>query len=65
MATFTFPEPVLVQVRDGSNAQIPQGLWPAQVSGLSVRVQVGESEVELDLDQWDSILREGLALPTP
>lgn len=63
MASFKFPTGLTVELAGGRTVTIPQGQWPVRVSAKSARVEVDHQDIELDLDQWDSILREGLSWP--
>jgi len=63
MVWFRFPTALSVELAGGRTVNIPEGLWSVQVSGISARVGIEGGDIELDLEQWDSILREGFALP--
>lgn len=63
MVWFRFPTALSVELAGGQTVNIPEGVWSVQVSGISARVGVEGKDIELDLEQWDSILREGFALP--
>jgi|GEM_PF-2966844 len=65
MDWFKISQSLRITTNEGLNAIISAGLWRVEVTSDVVTIGLTNVQARIDREQWDTILRDRLALPLP